>query len=94
MSTPCVVSQNDGLAKLTEYLNQTRRQAEASIEVLTNRIKELENGTSKSLDEFNALTAEVCSRHNIFTGCRINFSYDLKERFLFSVVGAVKIGEL
>ena len=35
------MSASDGLLKLTEYLNQTRRQAEAAIDVLNSRIEEM-----------------------------------------------------
>lgn len=38
---------NGGLAKLTEYLNQTRRQAENSIDILNTRIKELTDENEK-----------------------------------------------
>ena len=41
------MSQKEGLAKLTEYLNQTRRQAEASIDVLNAKINELNEDNEK-----------------------------------------------
>jgi DNA repair exonuclease SbcCD ATPase subunit len=37
------MAESDGLKKLTEYLNQTRRQAEGAIDVLNEKISELEN---------------------------------------------------
>ena len=47
------MSASDGLLKLTEYLNQTRRQAEAAIDVLNNRIEEMkeENETCMNMIE-------------------------------------------
>ena len=37
------MSESDGLSKLAEYLNQTRRQAEQSIDILNAKISELAN---------------------------------------------------
>jgi hypothetical protein len=37
------MSENDGLKKLTEYLNQTRRQAEAAIDALNIKIQEMKD---------------------------------------------------
>ena len=37
------MSESDGLSKLAEYLNQTRRQAEQSIDILNSKISELVN---------------------------------------------------
>lgn len=47
------MSAGEGLQKLTEYLNQTRRQAEAAIDVLNNKIEELrqENDTCMNMIE-------------------------------------------
>ena len=45
------MSQKDGLAKLTEYLNQTRRQAETSIDVLNDKINELNQDNEKLMGE-------------------------------------------
>ena len=47
------MSASDGLLKLTEYLNQTRRQAEAAIDVLNKRIEEMkeENETCMNMIE-------------------------------------------
>ena len=55
------VNSNEGLSKLTEYLNQTRRQAAASIDMLNQRIYELENGSNFRQDEFDTIKAEVIS---------------------------------
>lgn len=38
-----VMSESEGLLKLTEYLTQTRRQAEQSIDILNTKITELVN---------------------------------------------------
>jgi flagellar biosynthesis chaperone FliJ len=41
----------DGLQKLTEYLNQTRRQAELAIDTLNAKIHELENELARAADK-------------------------------------------
>jgi septal ring factor EnvC (AmiA/AmiB activator) len=46
-----MAQQPEGLAKLTEYLAQTRRQAEQSIDVLNERIAQIENEKEEILAE-------------------------------------------
>jgi len=53
------MSSSDGLKRLTEYLNQTRRQAEASIDILNQRITELEEVNEKLKVEAERLRTEV-----------------------------------
>jgi uncharacterized protein YlxW (UPF0749 family) len=48
------MSESDGLQKLTAYLNQTRRQAEAAIDTLNLQIKDLQNE--------NELYAQLCKK--------------------------------
>ena len=43
------MSESDGLKKLTEYLNQTRRQAETAIDVLNKKIDEMEQENNTCL---------------------------------------------
>ena len=50
-TTYCKMSEQDGLAKLTAYLQQTRKQAEQSIDLLNTKIASL-------VDENEAVTAE------------------------------------
>lgn len=51
-------SESEGLSKLTEYLAQTRRQAEISIDLLNNKIVELEQENDYKLGRINELTGE------------------------------------
>ena len=53
------MSSADGLQKLTEYLNQTRRQAEAAIDVLNKRIFELQESNDELKLEADRLRSEV-----------------------------------
>lgn len=53
------MSSADGLQKLTEYLNQTRRQAEAAIDVLNKRIFELQESNDEIKLEADRLRTEV-----------------------------------
>ena len=53
------MSAADGLQKLTEYLNQTRRQAETAIDVLNKRIFELQENNDEIKLEADRLRAEV-----------------------------------
>lgn len=48
------MAESDGLQKLTAYLNQTRRQAEAAIDVLNDQIAELKHE--------NELYAQLCKK--------------------------------
>jgi len=43
------ISPSLGLIKLTEYLNQTRRQSEMAIDLLNNRIEELSQENERAL---------------------------------------------
>ena len=45
------MSEADGLRKLTEFLNQTRKQAEVAVDCLNERIRELELEREKYLGE-------------------------------------------
>lgn len=45
------MSEADGLKRLTEYLNQTRKQAEQAVDCLNVRIKDLEQDREKFLGE-------------------------------------------
>jgi hypothetical protein len=57
-----VKSESAGLAKLTEYLNQTRKQAELSIDILNKKISELEvenERLSGEKDYFHSLTLQL-----------------------------------
>eukprot|EP00603_Paraphysomonas_imperforata_P006648 CAMPEP_0114439992 /NCGR_PEP_ID=MMETSP0103-20121206/15513_1 /TAXON_ID=37642 ORGANISM="Paraphysomonas imperforata, Strain PA2" /NCGR_SAMPLE_ID=MMETSP0103 /ASSEMBLY_ACC=CAM_ASM_000201 /LENGTH=46 /DNA_ID= /DNA_START= /DNA_END= /DNA_ORIENTATION= len=45
------MSEADGLQRLTEFLNQTRKQAEVAVDCLNVRIKELEQEREKYLGE-------------------------------------------
>lgn len=56
------MSESAGLAKLTEYLNQTRKQAELSIDILNKKISELENENERlsgEKDYFHSLTLQL-----------------------------------
>jgi predicted nucleic acid-binding Zn-ribbon protein len=53
------MTSSEGLAKLTEYLNQTRRQAEASIDLLNEKIKELEQKNEGYQSQVEQLKSEV-----------------------------------
>jgi chromosome segregation ATPase len=44
------MSESIGLQRLTEYLNQTRRQAELAIDTLNNRLKELQDELDRTSD--------------------------------------------
>lgn len=47
------MAEGDGLHRLTEYLNQTRRQAEMAIDVLNRKVEEMkeENATCMKMIE-------------------------------------------
>ena len=49
---------SEGLLKLTEYLNQTRRQAEIAIDVLNSKISDLNTENEKLREEATALGIE------------------------------------
>ena len=52
------MSASDGLQRLTEYLNQTRRQAEMAIDVLNKRIIELQDSNNEIQAEAERLRTE------------------------------------
>lgn len=53
-----MMSQNDGLDKLIDFLNTTRRQAELSISALNNRVNELQSACDAKDKEINEVTSE------------------------------------
>ncbi|KAJ1397444.1 hypothetical protein B484DRAFT_458698 [Ochromonadaceae sp. CCMP2298] len=52
------MSESDGLHKLTQYLNQIRRQAEASIDTLNQQIQELRDENSKCKQDCKTAEAQ------------------------------------
>lgn len=52
------MSESEGLHKLTQYLNQTRKQAELSIDILNNKIIELNNENKQYQDIIQELISE------------------------------------
>ena len=58
---------SEGVQKLIEYLNQTRRQAEQAVDCLNERIKELEEICEESNRRAEKLEEEVCSKYKCIT---------------------------
>lgn len=55
--------EGEGLRKLTEYLTQTRRQAEAAVDALNGEIAELQETNKRYLQLIDQLENEVRQRN-------------------------------